>query len=232
MTGTLELTYAGLIPSEYPVRAASDFTSSDSLCNRIWQTSRRTLHLCMHEHYEDCPWREQTLYANDSRNQMLCGYYAFEDYNFARVSLELLARSTGEDGYQQLCSPMKFAFTIPSFTMTWLPAMNDYLTYTGDTTFISHMFPRMKQMLKAYHETLKDALLPCPSGNRYWQFYDWAPGLECVEQGDCTKTAFINGVRFDALLNFLYIMALQAMTNMAESIGEENFATRVWPFTR
>ena len=31
----------------------------------IWRTSARTLRLCMYEHYEDCPWREQAMYAND-----------------------------------------------------------------------------------------------------------------------------------------------------------------------
>ena len=33
----------------------------------------------MMEHYVDTPWREQCLYAFDARNQMLCGYYAFEN---------------------------------------------------------------------------------------------------------------------------------------------------------
>lgn len=37
----------------------------------------------MHEHYEDYPWREQALYAFDSRNQALYGYYAFGNYDFA-----------------------------------------------------------------------------------------------------------------------------------------------------
>jgi len=224
LIGTVEISYAGLIPSEYPVSAVGEFSNADSLCNRIWQISRRTLHLCMHEHYEDCPWREQALYANDSRNQMLCGYYAFKDYNFARVSLDLLARTTGPDGYQELCSPMKYFLTIPSFTQTWFLAMNDYLMYSGDTAFIVQMFPLMKQMLETYHKTLKDGLLPCPTGKRYWYMYDWAEGMDGTEENDCRKFHVVNGVRFDAPLNFLYIMVLQAVANMAKQIGEEKFA--------
>jgi alpha-L-rhamnosidase len=224
LKGTIELSYAGFIPSEYPVSASGEFNNTDSLCNQIWQTSRRTLHLCMHEHYEDCPWREQALYANDSRNQMLSGYYVFEDYDFARVSLDLLARTTGEDGYQELCSPMKHDFLIPSFTMTWFLAMNDYLMHSGDVAFITRMFPQIKQMLQSYIGTFKDGLLPCPSGNHYWQFYDWAPGMECIAQDDCTKIVTINGVRFDAPLNFLFIIVLQATANMAKFIGEEQYA--------
>ncbi len=43
------------------------------ILQKIYDVSIYTLKCCMHEHYEDCPWREQALYTMDSRNQMLCG---------------------------------------------------------------------------------------------------------------------------------------------------------------
>ena len=226
LRGSLELRYAGLIPAEYPVTTTGAFSNSDSMCGQIWATSQRTLHLCMHEHYEDCPWREQALYANDSRNQMLCGYYAFEDYDFARVSLDLLARTTGEDGFQEICAPMKHHLTIPGFTMTWFLAMNDYLMYAGDRAFLKRKFPQMEQMLQCYLASLQEGLLPCPAGKRYWHFYDWAPGLDGTEDDDCTRFAIVDGARFDAPLNFLCILALQAAENVAAHIGEEKQASQ------
>ena len=63
------LYYAGLRPTNYPIEYKGVFACSDSLHNKIYEISLRTLLLCMHEHYEDCPWREQALYAMDSRNQ-------------------------------------------------------------------------------------------------------------------------------------------------------------------
>ncbi|MFA5866216.1 MAG: hypothetical protein WC975_16205 [Phycisphaerae bacterium] len=224
LQGTLELHRVGLIPAEYPVEFTGEFDGSDALANRIWQTSRRTLHLCMHEHYEDCPWREQALYANDSRSQMLCGYYAFGGYDFPRVSLELLARSASPDGYLELCAPMKFAITIPSFTMTWLLAMNDYLMYSGDTAFIMQTFPLIRQMLGCYRDAQKDYLLPCPTGKRYWQFYDWAPGLDGTDNDHCRNSGVVDVPRFDAPLNLFYLLALQATANMAKFTDEKNFA--------
>ena len=65
----------GILPVFYPVTEKK--VNLSGLDKEIYDTSVRTLKLCMHEHYEDCPWREQALYALDSRNQMLCGYYAF-----------------------------------------------------------------------------------------------------------------------------------------------------------
>ncbi len=226
LRGAVQLLSAGLLRTEYPVSFAGEFASADSLCDQIWRTSRRTLHLCMFEHYEDCPWREQGLYANDSRNQMLCGYYAFGDYSFAKVSLDLLGRSTGPDGYQELCAPMKCPITIPSFTMTWFLAMNDYLMYSGDAAFIADSFPRMQRMLESYRLTLKDGLLPSPSGKRYWHLYDWAEGLDGTEQNDCRNFAVVDRLRFDAPLNLFYVMVLQSVANMALVIGKESFAAQ------
>lgn len=98
------LYYAGVCPTVYPVDYRPAFHCADALHNRIFEVSRRTLELCMHEHYEDCPWREQALYAMDSRNQMLCGYYVFQNKEFAASSLRLLALGQREDGCSS-CAP-------------------------------------------------------------------------------------------------------------------------------
>ena len=37
----------------------------DKELQQIYDTSVNTLKKCMHEHYEDCPWREQAMYTLD-----------------------------------------------------------------------------------------------------------------------------------------------------------------------
>ncbi len=59
----------------------------------------------MHEHYENCPWREQALYNMDSRNAMLFTYIAFNDYKFARSNLTLMANGLLDDGLLNICFP-------------------------------------------------------------------------------------------------------------------------------
>lgn len=49
------LYYAGLLPCEYPVDFKGAFSCSDPLHGKIYSVAERTLHLCMHEHYEDTP---------------------------------------------------------------------------------------------------------------------------------------------------------------------------------
>ena len=120
VSSDLTIHHAGLIPFEYPLNMTGKFSCPDSLFNKIYDVSCRTLHLCIHEHYEDTPWREQALYANDSRNQALTGYYTFGEYDVPRVYLLICwSKTFSDDGYQELCAPMQFDFTIPSFTMVW-----------------------------------------------------------------------------------------------------------------
>ena len=72
----IRLHYAGIIPQVIPVEVIPCHFDSDE-DRRIYDVCINTMKLCMMEHYVDCPWREQNLYALDARNQMLFGYHAF-----------------------------------------------------------------------------------------------------------------------------------------------------------
>jgi hypothetical protein len=182
--------------------------------NQIFPTSVRTLQLCMHEHYEDCPWREQALYANDGRNQALAGYYAFGEYAFPAASFNLLAKSLKDDGYMELCAPAVVPITIPSFTMVWFQAIGDYWLYSGDINFIQQMMPCIKKMMNVYLSEMKDGFLPCKAGTYYWHFYDWADGLV---SWPFDKEP--DGTRIDAPLNLFLCLALDISSNLAKICG-------------
>jgi len=215
--------YTGMIPTEYPLDMQGRFISPDTRMNRIFEVSQRTLHLCMHEHYEDCPWREQALYANDSRIQALTGYYAFGEYDFPRVSFDLLAQTLGSDGYQEMCAPMKFKFTIPSFNMSWFLAIADHLRFSGDIEAARRQLPRMRAMIDAYQSELLNDLLPAPQGTRYWHFYDWSDGALCGREVHPDRGG-LTGLRFDAPLNFFFALALRAACEVAQACGESDLA--------
>ena len=203
------LYYAGLIPAEYPVEEKGRFDPSDKLHKRIYEVGVRTLHLCMHEHYEDTPWREQALYANDARNQAIGGYYCFGEYQFPKVSLSLLGDSLKDDGYLELCAPAEISITIPAFSMAWFLGLSDYLLFSGDVDFIKSRLAQVEKMLNRYLASLIDGLLPVPDGDRFWHFYDWAAGFDGANEA---HTALIKPqtIRFDAPLNLFLCMALEA----------------------
>jgi alpha-L-rhamnosidase len=219
-SGRILLHYAGLRPTEYPVNLRGSFASPDHLQNQIYQTAIRTLHLCMHEHYEDCPWREQALYANDSRNQALCGYYAFGEYEFPKTSFALLGDGLKDDGYLEMCAPAGIPITIPSFSLCWILEVADYYRFTGDLNFIRAQMPRIKKMVDTYLKTLVEGLFPCPHGKRYWHFYDWADKLDGCWPGHETFFEVLDGPRFDAPLNAFFCLALQAAADLSGALGD------------
>lgn len=150
----------------------------DSLHQKIYEVGVRTLQHCMHEHYEDCPWREQALYTFDSRIQMLCGYYAFEEYEFPKASLRLMLHSLRADGTLELCAPGKVPITIPSFTPVFIRQVYEYLTHSGDLKFVKELFDGITYIIQCFEKLIsKNGLLPCFAGNEYWNFYEWKEGL-------------------------------------------------------
>jgi len=179
----------------------------------------------MHEHYEDCPWREQALYANDARNQMLCGYYAFDDGNrMPELALQVHARGLGKDGWLELCMPARIAITIPSFTFCWVLSVADNLEHRKDAAFTRKLMPTVRAILDRRLAEMRDGLLPCPVGRRYWHFYEWADGL----QGDLSgRTAVRPGEwRYDSPLNLFFVLALEAGARCAEATGDCESAQR------
>ncbi|MBQ3341149.1 MAG: hypothetical protein IJG84_04590 [Kiritimatiellae bacterium] len=225
-------------PAVAPVRELPLPKFSDPRKTEICRICTRTLRLCMHEHYEDCPWREQALYANDARNQMLAGYYAFDDSNrFPELALWLFSKGLREDGWLQMCMPARIPHTIPSFTFCWVMSVGDNLRFRRNPGFTATMMPTVGKILDRCVAEIEGGLLPCPRGQPYWQFYEWRDGLageRRVKPGE---------IRFDAPLNLFFALALEsgaacaAATGDAASAGKwraaaatvrENVARRFW----
>ncbi|WP_214626461.1 family 78 glycoside hydrolase catalytic domain [Paenibacillus agaridevorans] len=212
----LVLYYAGLRPAEYPVEAKGKFDCPDSLHRQIEKIAVRTLHLCMHEHYEDTPWREQALYAMDSRNQALCGYYSFGEYEFPAASFRLLAEGLKEDGFLTLTAPSVVPIAIPSFSFLWVVALEEHLLYSGNTDQAKQMLGYVHQMLKLHIYRMREQLLVTPEDPAYWNFYDWAPGMHNWKQSAVDSKG---NIRCDAPLNLFFAMALDAAGIMERHCG-------------
>ena len=212
-----------VVPMRYPVARRGVFRCQDSLMNRIFEISRRTLENCMHEHYEDCPWREQALYAMDSRNQMLCGYYAFGEHDFAAACLRLMAESQREDGLLEICAPAQASLTIPSFGLGWIFCLRDLALYTGDRDTPRQLMPTVKGLLGFFLGRMENGLVVTPREKCYWNFYEWACGLD---DGWDYGREFdnVNGGRLDAPLNLMLAYALLCAAQLADWTGDVAYA--------
>lgn len=205
------LSYAGIRPARYPLAHLNAFSSSDIPQSRIYDISLRTLLLCMHEHYEDCPWREQALYTMDSRNQMLIGYYTFEEHAFALASLRLIAKSIRDDGYLELIHPGKAPITIPCFTAIYVLQVWEYVKYSSDIEGVRELLPVCRFITESFFSRMDEkGLTPTPREEKYWNFYEWQTGLEGYSRKDSL---------YDAPLQAFVYMAFTALKELERAAG-------------
>lgn len=210
LTDAVEIDYIGLYPAQYPVNVL-EYKAENALRQRIYDTCVRTLRLCMFEHYEDCPWREQALYTLDSRNQMLCGYYAFGEYDFPRSVLKLIGSDRREDGLLHICAPSRDDLVIPFFSLIYIIETEEYVRYSGDTSVVSELYEKLCSIMQVFLDRVdrESGLVPNFYGDkRYWNFYEWNPTLSgklfCEEEK-----------AFDVVLNCTVSLALSALETLS-----------------
>ncbi len=200
-------------PTVYPVSERKRPRLS-ALQTEIYDICIRTLRLCMHEHYEDCPWREQALYCMDSRNQMLFGYYAFGETVFPRANLQLISRDRRADGLLSICFPIKMDLVIPSFSLHWFTSCAEYLRYSDDREFLSEIYPKLQSVLQIFldRRQKEDGLVLPFDGKEYWNFYEWSDGLD---EKEFFGSHFKRRMTYDLILNALLSLALQRMADIS-----------------
>jgi len=215
----IEARYLGLRPVNYPL-TFKPFDAGNELRQNIYDTCCRTLQLCMHDHYEDCPWREQALYALDSRNQMLCGYYTFGEYKFARASLLLMAKGVRPDKLIPICAPSSFDLPIASFSLIYPVQVCEYVEHSGDLSILDEVYPVVRGIIDRFAgeiipETGLIPRLPWP----VWNFYEWTPGSD--NGGDLGRGPNAPyTVQYDLILNCMFLNTLAHFRRLAEIRGD------------
>ena len=203
---------------EYPVNILEAPDGLTYTQQRIYDACVYTLRCCMHEHYEDCPWREQALYTMDSRNQMLAGYYAFAETLFPKANLELIAEDNRPDGLLSICYPILKEHAIPSFSLHFITECLEYLEYSADKEFIEKIYPKIKSVIDVFVGKIDTCgLIPAFDGATMWNFYEWRDGLDGYE-----SFSDLEGAEYDLVLNSLLSFAISKMMKINDAFGYAN----------
>ena len=213
--------YAGVCPVDYPLPDAKPYPchSLGGIHEEIYHACLRTLRMCLHDHYEDCPWREQALYTMDSRNQMLCGYYAYGESAAPRASLELIARSLREDALLELCAPARCPITIPAFSAMYVVQLAEYVAYTGDLEGARELIETARCVVEGFLARMdaQTALITCYPEERHWNFYEWQTGLE----GSISGSVKPEDMTYDAPLCCFVSLAIRALISLLQAEGAQ-----------
>lgn len=196
----LDVSYIGVRPVERNL-VEKERKFADPLVRKIYDTSVYTLKCCMHEHYEDCPWREQALYNLDSRNQMLCGYFAFEGFDFQRHNLVLMAHAKPVGaGFMPLCFPAKFDRYIPFFSLAYVMQVCEYIKYTNDKSVLSEVGERVTSIMRTFRDRIDESGLISDVALPGWNFYEWTEASSGSDDKATDKSKV-----YDLILNCCYV---------------------------
>lgn len=150
--------------THYPAEDRGRFWCSDSLLNRIRETSRRTLLLCMQTYHLDSPVHQEALgCTGDYRIESLMNHYCFGETELTRLDLVRTAKWLDFSGGNM--------FHI-SYSLIWVLWARDYLRYTGDVSLCAEILPALHLLLERFAGwTDEDGLLSPPN----YMFVDWVP---------------------------------------------------------
>lgn len=169
----------GGIAMEHEYAALPDrgrFSSSDERLNRIWRVALHTLHLNTREFFIDGVKRDRWLWSGDAVQSYLMNYYTFGDAATVRRTTWALR---GQDPVEQHVN------TIIDYSFYWFIGVLDYHLFTGDTGFVTRIYPRMVTLMEfCLGRRNREGFVEELPGD--WLFLDWAEipktGELCAEQ--------------------------------------------------
>ncbi len=161
-----------LIETGYPLRMESSFNCSDERFKNIIPVLFRSLQMCAHETYMDCPYYEQRMYVGDTRLQVLATYAITSDNRLPVKAVELLEASRYNLAKMINCAyPQMGGGVIPSFCLWWVAMVHDFAMWRRDKAFIKNMLPGVRATLESVLVNMnEDGLVKNLEG---WNFIDW-----------------------------------------------------------
>lgn len=215
----VELVDASFRRSVFPQKLMASFASSDPQSAAMWTVSWRTLQLCAHETYEDCPYFEQLNYIADTRLQALASLYLANESRMARRCIRLFRDSLNSQGLIGARVPSVHRQTIPFFCLHWIFMLEDYWTWIGhpDAAFVRSCLPVMDAILVYFRNRLRpDGFVgEVPRWNMVDRANEWLRG---------EPPAIIAGE--STYLTCLYIQALAIAVRLHDAVGSSLDADR------
>ena len=146
----MTLERCGFLETRYPLEMESRFRSSDPRLDAIAPLALRSLQMCAHETYMDCPYYEQMMYVGDTRLEALTTYTISRDDRLPRKALVLFGLSRLPDGLTQARYPGRDVQVIPPFALWWVGMVHDYALWRSDRDFAAALLPGVRAVLDGF----------------------------------------------------------------------------------
>ena len=203
------------LETRYPTENLSHFDSSDPRLAALIPLAVRTLQMCSHETYMDCPYYEQLQYVGDTRLQVLVNYVINRDRRLPEQALRAFDRSRRNRGVSMSRYPSRVRQVIPPFSLWYVCMVDDYARWVGDKALLTELMPGIYSILLDFLRYVPNAnslLHPVPG----WNYVDWVPNWR-------DGTPPTGKVAPCAPINLQFLLALQAAARIEEFLNDDKF---------
>ncbi len=204
---------AAIVETRLPASLQAKFDWDED----IQRACERSLQMCMHEMFFDCPYYEQQMYPGDSRVQYLVATLFGEmGRRAAKNAIALYDADRRENGMMPMNCPTRG--TQESFTFTCCQAMmlGDLAWNHDDQATLRARLPGLAHTLLGMEAfALPNGLV---AGTPGWNFIDWEPEWKGGVPPDADSG------RPNAEVNLEYLHALISGIRTAEALGEPELA--------
>jgi len=216
---TLEILPFKYVETRYPLDDKVQFNAPQDWVSKVWGISRRTLELCMHETYEDCPYFEQLQYTLDTRLQILFTYAISGSTTMAKKTLHDYHTSILPEGILQSRFPSKYHQIIPQFSLHWILMLRDFYVQTGDLETLERYRPTVENIFGWYRRhTGAEGLVEFL---HYWDFADWVSDWD-----DIAGSARASKFGPSTIQNLVYAYVLETGAQIMEDLSLNDLAKK------
>lgn len=213
----LTLEKVEIAETRYPVEMAASFDCDDEFVSRIQPVCARSLQMCMHEMFFDCPYYEQQMYPGDSRVQYLVsGLFDTED-RMVRNAINLYDADRRDNGQIPMNCPTRGPQDSLGFTCCEAMMFGDYAWNHANRGWLKAKLPGLNHTLMGMECFLnEDGLLGKTPG---WNFVDWAAKpwkIGVPPDGDAESP--------NAEINLQYLHAILSAVIAEEAVGDVTLA--------
>jgi alpha-L-rhamnosidase len=204
-----------LYETRYPLEPELQLAASDARLAEVARIAIRSLQMCAHETYMDCPYWEQLMYVGDTRLQALVTYTLTTDDRLPRAALRHFDASRLPSGLTQSRFPSRVTQVIPPFALWWVGMVHDYALWRDDAALLRELLPGVRAVIDGFRRFLNaDGLVQAPAG---WNFMDWVPEWRSgvPPEGEL-------GV--SGLINWQFVYTLEQGARLEEWFGEPELA--------
>lgn len=204
----------------YPFLLKARLDTDNQDLQKIMEIGWRTARLCAIETYFDCPTYEQLMYLGDTRIQALVSLYNSGDDRMVKNYLLQSDQSRTAEGMTAAHTPLAGTRqVITPYALCYIYALNDYLRYGADETFVEDLLSGAEQIMHYFqHYQQEDGRLYKLPG---WNFSDWV-----YTDGWSQGVAQAGADGCSILMDMQLLYGYQKMVELEEHFGNTFLANR------